>query len=383
MSTKMAIVLTGGGARAAYQAGVLKGIAEVLGPVAQQEFPFRIISGVSAGAINSAFLAAYSGSYADATGELCELWSELKTKAVVRTDPLSLGALSVRWMKDLSTGGVLGRGKATHLLDSTPLRELVAKRVDLGKMRENLRSGRLEGLSVTATNYGTGTSVSFFEGHESIQPWFRSARLGKRAELTLDHILASAAIPIFFRPVQIGEAFWGDGGIRMTTPLSPAIHMGADRILAIGIRYARPGEETHEINRNDVPRDINLAQIAGVLLNALFLDALDADVERLLRINQTVELLPPELAARHPAKLRKIPLLAIKPSRDLGRLAADEFAKFPWILKHLLRGTGAGNDKGWDLVSYLAFEESYTKKLIEVGFEDALGLREEIRKFFD
>lgn len=383
MTQKIAIVLTGGGARGAYQAGVLKGIADVLGPKAQERFPFSIISGVSAGAINAAFLGGHAGNYATAATELCQLWGELKTKAVIKTDFLSLSSLAGRWLKDLSTGGVLGRGKATHLLDSTPLRDLISKRVDFSQMKENVRSGLLEGISFTATNYLSGTAVTFYDGSEKIQPWMRSSRMGKREELTLDHVLASASIPVFFKPVQIGKSFWGDGGIRQSTPLSPAIHLGADKIIAIGIRYARSEAQTVELNQQAPPSDITLALIGGVLLNALFLDALDADVERLERINQTVELLSQELAAKHPAKLRKIPLLAIKPSQDLGSLAANEIEKFPWILKHMLRGTGAGNNHGWDMVSYLAFEESYTSKLIEVGFEDAVRARDEIHKIFD
>jgi NTE family protein len=225
--------------------------------------------------------------------------------------------------------------------------------------------------------------VSFYDGHASIEPWARSSRLGRRSTLTVEHILASAAIPIFFRPVAIGGTYWGDGGIRLGNPLSPAIHLGADRIIAVGIRHARPDQQVFEMNQTSTLGVITLADIGGVLMNALFLDALDSDVERMMRINQTLDLLPPEVVANHPAKLRKIPVLAIRPSKDLGKLAGNQLPKFPFILRHLLKGTGASNDKGWDLLSYLAFDSSYTNLLMEVGYEDALRLRNEIEQFFE
>lgn len=383
MSKRNALVLTGGGARGSYQAGVLQGIAEVLGGGSEEQFPFSVISGVSAGAINGAFLASQQESFQKATQNLCELWSHLKTKAVVKTDPFSLGWLAIRWAKDLGAGGVLGKGSATHLLDSTPLRELVASHVDFQKIRENIAQKRLHGVGFTATNYKTGTAVTFFDGSDEIKPWARSARLGRRVDLILEHVLASSSIPIFFKPVSFSGSYWGDGGIRLGTPLSPAIHLGADRILAIGIRYARPDEKVYELNQGSELGTITLSDIGGVLMNALFLDALDGDVERLQRINQTVTMLSQELRDQSPLRLRKIPLLAIKPSRDLGTLAADQFHNFPWVLRHLLRGTGAGENKGWDMVSYLAFDQSYTSKLIEVGREDALNQREEILRFFE
>jgi NTE family protein len=382
MGKKTGLVLTGGGARGAYQAGVMKGIAEILNPP-PGEIPFPIIAGVSAGAINGAFLGAQGSSFQDSAKTLCELWSELKAPAVVKTDFLSLGRIGAKWARELGFGGALGKGGVTHLLDSTPLRELVQSRVDFSQIQRNIQSGSLQGISFTATNYQTGTAVSFFDGQQDIQPWARSARLGRRVQLSADHILASASIPVFFKPVSIAGSFWGDGGVRMSTPLSPAIHLGADRILAVGIRFGRPDELVYQMNEEAKTAEITLADIGGVFLNALFLDALDADMERMQRINQTLELLPPEVVAKHPAKLRKIPLLAIKPSRDLGSLAADQLSKFPFILRHFLRGTGASSDKGWDMISYLAFDSSYTNLLIEVGYEDALKMRNEIKRFFE
>jgi NTE family protein len=384
---KIALVLTGGGARGAYQAGVLKGIGEILASNGHfkdhGEFPFSIISGVSAGAINAAFMAAQKKNFQTAAGDLCELWSKLRAKSVVKTDFLSLGMLGMRWVKDLSLGGVVGSGKVTHLLNSGPLRELVGNNVDFEQVRKNIDLGLLHGLCLTATSYRTGTAVSFFDGDPGIESWVRSSRIGRRSSLGLDHVLASASIPVFFKPVQLEGSYWGDGGIRLGTPLSPAIHLGADRIIAIGIRFARPDSQVFEMNQTPVPEDITLADISGVLLNSLFLDALDADVERLTRINQTIGLLPPEVTENGKFTLRKIPILSIKPSKDLGTLASHQFEKFPAVLRYLLKGTGASRDKGWDLLSYLAFDSSYTGNLIQVGYEDALAQRAEIESFLN
>jgi NTE family protein len=380
MQKKTALVLTGGGARAAYQAGIMKGIAEIL-ERSGVDVPFPIVSGVSAGAINSAYIASRNEPFSESASSLCDLWSGLNSENVIKTDAFSLGKIGAKWLRDLSSAGVLSREKTTHLLDSTPLREYLEKRIDFNQIEQNLRTGRFYGLSFTATNYKTGTAVTFYDGDETIEPWVRSSRIGKRVPLTLDHVLASASIPIFFRPVPLENAYYGDGGVRMATPLSPAIHCRADRILAVGIRYSRPDQVTSAMNERPELGKITLADIGGVLMNALFLDALEADVERLTRINQTLDMLDPATIAKHPHKLRKIPLLALRPSRDLGALAADQFEKFPRIMKFLLRGLGASNDKGWDLLSYLAFDQSYTKLLLEVGYEDALRYREQIEKF--
>jgi NTE family protein len=380
MQSKTALVLTGGGARAAYQAGILKGIAEIL-ERSNAATPFPIISGVSAGAINSAYLASQKQSFSVAASSLCDLWGGLNSKNVIKTDAWSLGRIGAKWVRDLGSAGVLSREKTTHLLDSSPLRDYLEKKIDFKQLEQNLRDGTIHGLSFTATNYRTGTAVTFYDGHESIEPWVRSSRIGKRVPLTLDHVLASASIPIFFRPVAVENTYYGDGGVRMATPLSPAIHCGADRILAIGIRYSRPDQVTSAMNERPELGVITLADIGGVLMNALFLDALEADVERLTRINQTLDMLSPEIIEKHPHKLRKVPLLALRPSRDLGALAVDQFEKFPKIMKFLLKGLGASNQKGSDLLSYLAFDESYTKILIEVGYEDALRYRNEIEEF--
>lgn len=383
MSGKIGLVLTGGGARAAYQAGVLRGIAESLGG-ASRESPFTILVGVSAGAINSALLAARLGNFDQAVEALCRLWNGLRTEQVIRSDWLGLGSLAVRWLRDLSLGGLLGNdSRATHLLDARPLRAFLSEHIDFAAIRKNLAAGILESLAVSATNYSTGTTITFYETRSAVEPWIRSTRLGQPAELTLDHVLASAAIPVFFQPVRLNHSYYGDGCIRLIAPLSPAVHLGAERIIAVGVRYQRPAEMTLALNRQ--PGDlteVSLVDIAGVMLNAAFLDALEGDIERMQRINQTVALLSPEARQRHPAGLRMIPLLAIGPSRDLGTLASEQFERFSPMLKYLLRGIGASAAKGWDLLSYLAFDEAYTGQLIELGYRDVLARRGDIERFF-
>jgi NTE family protein len=372
------LVMSGGGARAAYQVGALRALSELVG---SEPSPFNVVAGLSAGAINAAALASHADDFRRAVRELTETWLSLTPEQVYRTDPFSLTGLGVRWLKDLSTGGVLGASRASHLLDTTPLRELIAKRIDLDRIPRHVASGVLRGVAVSATNYLTGTIVTFFDGAPSIEPWTRYDRISFRERLTLDHVMASAAIPVFFPPVSIQGRMFGDGGIRMTTPVSPVIHMGADKVLAIGIRYARTPQQTLELNRTACAERVSLAQIAGVLLNALFLDSLDNDLERLQRINRTLSLLPPEILRAHPDALRPLPSLSLRPSRDLGHLAASEYKRFPTMLRHLLRGIGAKGESGWDLMSYLAFQPGYVSKLMELGYEDTRVRRDEIEAF--
>jgi NTE family protein len=285
-------------------------------------------------------------------------------------------------MKDLSLGGMTGGGRSTHLLDTSPLRRFLSEQINFEKIDQNIRNGTLFGVAVSATNYKTGTAITFFDGDPSIQPWVRSSRLGQRAKLTLAHVLASASIPVLFAPVPLGRSFFGDGSIRLNAPISPAIHLGADRILAVGVRFSRSVETTLELNQAAQMKSISLADICGVILNATLLDTMDADAERLERINQTVDLLSADQLAKHPGKLKKIPLLVIRPSQDLGALASEQFRRFPRVLRYLLSGIGASSEKGWDFLSYLAFDQAYTKILLELGYQDSLARRDEINEFF-
>ena len=371
----MGLVLTGGGARAAYQVGAIKALAQILSEV---DRPFPVITGSSAGAINGAVLASGADDFAAASRRLEELWLALAPESVYRTDVPSLAGLGIRWM-GMAGGG--GSRLANHLLDTAPLRALLEREVPVERVPGHVQSGALTAFALTATNYLTGTAVSFFDGAPQLDSWVRSTRLGRRTPLRIDHVMASSAIPIFFPPVELEGVVFGDGCVRLTTPLSPAIHLGADRVIAISLRYQRSGEETAELNTLTSPGTLTLAEIAGVLLNSVFLDSVESDIERLERINRTLSLIPPARLTATPAALRRIPALLLCPSQDLGELATGLSPKFPGFLRYLLRGLGAKGARGSDLLSYLAFQRGYVEKLVDLGYRDTLGRTDEIESF--
>jgi NTE family protein len=373
------LVLSGGGARAAYQVGALRAVAEIL---RVKKCPFRILTGLSAGAINAMSLAVGAEDFYAAAERLATIWMSLTPDSVYRTDIPKLVELGVRWIKDISTGGVLGPSRATYLLDTDPLRDLLGRELDLARIPEHFRSGVLRGVAVSATNYLTGTTVTFFDGAPSIEPWFRPSRIAMRERIGVEHVMASAAIPVFFPPVRIDGRIYGDGGVRMTTPVAPAIHLGAEKILSVGIRYSRPLPDLVEHHLASQAESVTLSEVAGVLLNAVFLDSLDNDIDRLERINRTLSAIPESERGKLRDPLRRIPTLALSPSTDLGRLAADEYDRFPSMLRYLLRGIGATGDSGWDLLSYLAFQPEYVGKLMALGFEDTMARRLEVEAFF-
>jgi NTE family protein len=375
----LGLILSGGGARAAYQVGALRAVAELAGRAGN---PFPVITGVSAGAINGAALAASADDFAGGVKRLSETWLSLSPERVYRTDMLSVTSIGSRWIRNLTSGGLVTLRQVNHFLDTTPLHHLLTERIPLDRVPGHIASGKLRGLGVTATSYQTGTAVTFFDAVPQVAPWARSRRLGRRETLTVDHVMASAAIPVFFPPVRIGDTFYGDGQVRLTEPLSPAIHLGADRLLAIGVRYLRTAAETEALNTEEKgQRLLPISQVAGVLLNALFLDHLDSDAERLDRINHTLQISGPD-AGDEEARFRMIPVLTLRPSRELGALAADQMEYFPRVVRFLLRGMGAGRRGGSDLVSYLAFERSYVDRLQTLGYEDTLGRRGELEDFF-
>ncbi|MFO0615382.1 MAG: patatin-like phospholipase family protein [Polyangiaceae bacterium] len=365
---RLALVLTGGGARGAYQAGVLRGLADRMPRGAPS--PFTIIAGASAGAINALALAAGSGDFRATTARLWETWANLDSRAVFRSDAGSIARIGAHWTKDLLLGGFLGTTNSNHLLDTSPLRALLAAELDFGAMRASIRSGRVHAVAISATNYASGAAVTFFEGGEGLEPWVRTARVGVRASLSLEHVMASAAIPVFFPPERLAGSHWGDGCVRLSAPLSPAIHLGADQVLAIGVRTTPTAHEARADALRPLPR-VAAADLGGTLLNAVFLDSLEADLERAQRINRTLALLGPHAA--HPDGLRIVRADAICPSRDLGPLAGAAFASLPRTLRYMLRGIGVTEGNGWALLSYLAFDPSYTRPLLEIGRADALA----------
>jgi NTE family protein len=365
--------LTGGGARGAYQAGALLALAEIL---RVRHLPFSVLAGSSAGSINAAFLAARADDFGRATRDLADLWTSLEPQRVFRTDLPALAKTAGEWVIDLGLGGFIGTGRGKSLLDTSPLRELITTRLDTHAIARHVAHGLVQGLGVSATSYQTGFVVTFFQGADTITPWSRISRTAIRADLEAAHILASSAIPFFFPAVEIDGAWYGDGSVRLGTPLSPAIRMGANRIVAIGVRPLVPAP-TKEA-QGHYP---TAAEAAGVLLNALFVDSLEADVERADRINQTVGLIPEALLAKHATPLHSISLLVLRPSVDPQSLVLRTLDRFPAALKHLFRGLGSSDDSGWELLSYLGFDGVYTTRLFELGYDDTLARSDEVTAF--
>jgi len=369
------LVLTGGGARAAYQVGVLRAIADI---TKFETHPFQIISGFSAGAINGTWLASHTCNFETATQHMWAEWSQLRPENVFRTDLKSVSTIAGQWIRELGLGG-LKEKQITYLLDTTPLRKFVETKIDFKALNTSLRSGQLYGMSVTATNYHTGHSTAFFWGSERIRDWENLNRISMRTEMTARHVMASASIPIFFPPVKIGSSFYGDGMIRLNAPLSAAIHMGAERLMVIGIR----GPSSTSEASNKKTSHISLGEIAGTILNGLFFDALDADLARMERINRTLALLSEKELRKHPDQLRPIPLLSMKPSQEVACMPSRELAKMPRTLRFFLKGLGMTSDKGTDLLSYLAFEPKYLISLLELGYEDTMSKKYQVLEFFD
>lgn len=374
MNDDLGVVLTGGGARASYQVGALRALYEIMHSGGKEKISY--LTGTSAGAINTAVLASKAENFDQATKDLLKVWQHLQPDDVYRTDVLSLTKIGSRWMSGSVLGGLKVKGaKINYLLDNAPLKRLLHKIVAIDKIEENCLKGIVKGIALTATNYYSGSSVVFYSGDESIKTWNRTDRFGLRTRLGIEHILGSCSIPFFFPPTRIGESYYGDGCIRQTTPLSPCIHLGAKKIIAIGIRHQRPQQRAVELSLKPQFDSPGIAQIAGMTLNSVFLDSLEADVERMERINQTIK-----RAGGHP-ELRPIPVMMLRPSKDLGVIAGQTIRELPRTIRYLLRSIGAGEKDGSDLISYLAFDSSFTTPLIDLGYHDTLKRKAEIEDF--
>lgn len=373
------MVLTGGGARAAYQAGVIRYISELY---AGSPNPISIYTGSSAGAINVGACAAGAGRHDLASKKLWDVWVNLKHDKIFQADMPSLAWTGARLLFDLIFGGNITRPTTRFLLNTKPLRRLLQEEIVFSAIRLNLKKGLLKGVAVSATNYLTGTNITFYDTKSADESWVRSQRVARPAHITIDHLMASAAIPVFFPPVQLDDSYYGDGSVRLTSPLSAAIHIGAEKIIAIGIRHRLADRSLLEINRRPMRR-VYMADIAGLLMHSVFSDSLESDIERLERVNRSLMRMPVEMRREHPDRLRPIDLLAINPSVDLGELATGQFKNFPPFLKYLLRGIGVSPDRGGELISYLSYDNSYTSKLLELGYGDARKMKDKIELFID
>ncbi len=371
---KIGLVLAGGGARAAYQVGVLKGIAEFV-PVGESN-PFPIISGTSAGAINGAALAIYAPHFHGAVRRLCSVWENFHVSHVFRSDPAGMLQNGSLWMLAMLLGG-LGKHNPQALLNRQPLYELLSKRLPCARIQKSIDDGFLEAFGVSCSGYSSGQSVTFFQGREEINPWQRVRRVGTRSVITTEHLMASSALPFIFRPEKIHREYYGDGSMRQMAPLSPALHMGAERLLVIGVRLDDRKQPERTVDAT-IP---TVAQVAGHALNSIFLDSLDADLERLHRINKTVDLIPRRKGSE--TSLRRVESLVISPSRHLSEIAEEYAALLPRSVAYFFRGIGVYKKDGSDFLSYLLFEREYCQALIELGYHDAMAQRENIICFLN
>jgi NTE family protein len=385
-----ALVLSGGGARAAYQVGVLRALVrmrrQALGPVARLRNPFGVFCGTSAGAINASALACHADRFEAAVELLAKVWQNFHAEQVYRADSLGVIRSGAQWLTMMSIGWVIARwrrAKPRSLLDNAPLAELLQQMVPLARLPAMLEGGHLHALAVTASSYSTGEHFTFYDTAQPIEPWQRSHRVAVPGRLTQAHLLASSAIPFVFPAACLEDAgggWFGDGSMRQTAPLSPAVHLGAQRLLIVGAgRMSEPGGR--QVAQPGYP---NLAQIAGHAMSSIFLDALAVDIERMRRINRTLALLPDSALADTP--LKPLEALVISPTQRLDDIAARHLGALPAPVRALLRGVGVGGQgaeaRGSALASYLLFEAPYTRELMALGEADTEARRDEVLRFF-
>jgi NTE family protein len=366
--------MSGGGARAAYQVGVLRGIADMLPQRAHN--PFGIICGTSAGAINAACLASNADRFDRAVARLARTWGNLHVGHVYRTNVQGAIARLLHGVAALVSAGLQDPHPAS-LLDCSPLADMLGRLIDFRRIQHAIDAEHLSALCVTASSYTSGDSISFFQDDGSHEPWRRSHRVGRPAEIGLAHVLASCALPLVFPAVRIEGEHFGDGSMHQLAPLSAAVHLGAQRVLAIGVGATGLGERW----ARDPQAWPSFAQIAGHMLDAIFIDTLDMDLERLQRVNRTLAFIPEEVARRENAELRTIETLVIRPSEPIAEIAAAHAYELPRVMRWLMRRVGVLEPNGARVLSYLLFERGYCRHLMHLGFSDAMAQREDILKF--
>lgn len=368
-----ALVLPGGGARAAYQVGVLKAMVEI--HRGRGGNPFQILAGTSAGAINAVSMAAGANDFQGAARRLEDLWSNLTTDKIYRADLLGVMRNALRLGLSLFNAGI-AVGRPVGLLDNAPLRELLRENVNFEQIGKNILNGHLDALCLTAMNYTQGMSETFFQGGPQHAGWQRWRRQGLATPIQLQHLMASSAIPTIFPPTKVGRYYYGDGALRQLTPISPAIHLGAHRVLVIPANGHRR-EYHHQ------PKPIHspaFGQILGQLLNSAFIDSIETDLERLERINELLRLVPSDSVELMGRELIPIQCLVISPSEDIDRIADDHVQELPYSLRVFLRRTGSSGG-GTNIASYLLFTPEFCGKLISLGYRDGMRERQALEDF--
>lgn len=373
---KTGLVLTGGGARGAFQVGVLRAISDIIYR-SECGNPFPIITGASAGAINATVLAAHAANTRIGIKTLQKVWENFSVDQIFRSDFIGVSKNTGRWIRAFFSKDY----HLTHsigLLDNQPLRDLLSKVIKYQNIQKAIDAQQLDALSVTASGYHSGESISFFQAKPGIDNWRRHRRCGSRTTIGLEHLMASSAIPMIFPAVKVNREYFGDGSVRFLSPISPAIHLGADRIMVIGV------DPENDESKNQRPKEVHppsAAEIASHVLDGVFVDSLYTDIERTQRVNKTIQLIP-EAIRNLQSNLRSIETLTIFPSEDFTQLAGKHFKKLPKIIRFLFSRAGISSDEGSKALSYLLFHASYTNELISLGYADAMRQKQRIKDFF-
>ncbi len=376
MAKSTGLVLSGGGARGAYQAGILSAVQEI-SESSGVPANFDLISGVSAGAINACSYASNCENPKNAADILVKLWSELSFEKVFSTDSLTMGKIGMQWMRELSLGGLTGTTPGRALLDTVPLRELIHKNMNYDKIKKNIDDEILKTLCITSIDYAKSATTTFMQGKHALPSWDKGRKRSEQTIISTEHVMASSAIPLLFPPVRIDDRYFGDGAIRNHAPCSPLIYLGAEKLLVIGVRF-QSGKTAYEERASQFTEAPSVARVLNTILNSTLMDAIEQDIEKLTRFNEYAMALTE--AQRSTTSLRPLEHLLISPSADIGELAVQKANKLPRIIRYLLKGLGSLQDAS-EIISYLMFEPSFCADLVEIGRKDGLAQRETIINF--
>lgn len=377
MSEKLGLVLSGGGARGAYQVGVIQALSSLFESWGLEK-PFSVYSGVSAGSINAAYLASCSDDFSEGAKKLVDLWGNLSSNQIFHTDAMSLGKIGLQWASELSFGSLTGGSPGKALLDTAPLHTLIDKNLDFPRIQRNLEKKNFETLAITCLDYRDSTAVTFVQSGGHPKNWDKPRKVSEKASIKTEHILASSAIPLLFPPVNVDGRYFGDGCVRNTHPCGPAIYLGAQKLVIIGVRSQNPtAYDAHGLFDKRPP---STARVMNVLLNSVLLDGIDLDVERIKKVNEMVNWVPANQHAHVPYK--KIDYVWICPSRDIGQIASKKSKYLPKLIRFLIKNLGSLEEAS-EIVSYLLFEKEFTNELIEMGFEDGMAAKDSLKKLFE